>query len=206
MNAIDCKACQTGKSEKREQMKKNDRMIYCCQQCGHKSPRWMGRCPECGEWDSLVEEKSAVSTRQDGGARGAAAQTAPVPIDAVPLEAEYRLLTGIREFDRVLGGGIIDGSLVLIGGDPGIGKSTLMLQVLNGLARQGRTVLYVSGEESLRQLKMRSQRLDAVSANLMVASDINVESILSTVDAMKPGVLVIDSIQTMFSQIGRAHV
>ncbi len=180
-------------------MKKNDRMIYCCQQCGHQSPKWMGRCPECGEWDTLIEEKPAAANRQGRGAGDAAAQAVPVSIDAVALEEEYRLLTGIREFDRVLGGGIIDGSLVLIGGDPGIGKSTLMLQVLNGLARQGRTVLYVSGEESLRQLKMRSQRLDAVSANLLVASDINVESILSTVASLKPGVLVIDSIQTMFS-------
>jgi len=137
--------------------------------------------------------------RHGRSARDAARQSAPVPIDAVVLEDEYRLLTDIQEFDRVLGGGIIDGSLVLIGGDPGIGKSTLMLQVLNRLARKGQTVLYVSGEESLRQLKMRSQRLDAVSANLLVASDINIESILATVDTVKPDVLVIDSIQTMYS-------
>ncbi len=180
-------------------MKKDNRVIYCCQECGHQTPRWMGRCPECGGWDTLVEEKPAGTGRGGKGSGFSSAQATPVPIDAVPLEEEPRVLTGIREFDRVLGGGIIDGSLVLIGGDPGIGKSTLMLQVLNGLARQGKTVLYVSGEESLRQLKMRSQRLDAVSANMLVASDINVESILSTVDSVKPVVLVIDSIQTMFS-------
>ncbi|MFO7838216.1 MAG: DNA repair protein RadA [Desulfosalsimonadaceae bacterium] len=180
-------------------MKKNNRVIYCCQQCGHQTPRWMGRCPECGGWDTLVEEKPAAAERSGRGSGDSSVHAEPVPIDAVALEDEPRVLTGIREFDRVLGGGIIDGSLVLIGGDPGIGKSTLMLQVLNGLARQGKNVLYVSGEESLRQLKMRSQRLDAVSGNMLVASDINVESILSTVDSVKPAVLVIDSIQTMFS-------
>ncbi len=185
--------------EKLAFMKKNTREIYCCRECGHQSPKWMGRCPECGAWDSLVAEKPASSGRTGQLIREAAPYAEPVPIDAVALEDDPRILTGIREFDRVLGGGIIDGSLVLIGGDPGIGKSTLMLQVLNGLARAGQRVLYISGEESLRQLKMRSQRLDAVSGNMLVASDINIESILSTVDSVKPGVLVIDSIQTMFS-------
>lgn len=179
-------------------MKKADRVIYCCQGCGHQSPKWMGKCPECGAWDTLLEER-AVGLSQNRRGGGFSAQGAPVSIAEVTLEDEHRLLTGIPEFDRVLGGGIIDGSLVLIGGDPGIGKSTLMLQVVNGVAGEGRKVLYVSGEESLRQLKMRSRRLGAVCPQMLVASDINIESILATVEEVKPAVLVIDSIQTMFS-------
>src|SRR6056297_3073656 len=178
-------------------MKKNTRIIYCCQECGHQSPKWMGRCPECGAWDTLVEEKPPASDRH--GKNDPSPHTAPVSIDSVTLDAEYRVLTGMQEFDRVLGGGIIDGSLVLIGGDPGIGKSTLMLQVLNSLSKRNQKVLFVSGEESIRQLKMRSQRLNAVSANMLVACEINIGSILTTVDHVKPDVLVIDSIQTMFS-------
>jgi len=159
----------------------------------------MGRCPECGGWDTLVAEKSAASEYYGKSGMDLASRAGPVPIDSVALEEEYRMLTGIQEFDRVLGGGIIDGSLVLIGGDPGIGKSTLMLQVLNGLAGKPHKVLYVSGEESVRQLKMRSQRLNMVCSNMLVISEINIESVLSTVDSIKPDVLVIDSIQTMFS-------
>jgi len=180
-------------------MKKSARIIYCCQECGHQSPKWMGRCPECGGWDTLIEEKPAASDRSGQGGGRLTAQMTPVPIDSIELDEEYRILTGVREFDRVLGGGIIDGSLVLIGGDPGIGKSTLMLQVLNSLSKRDQKVLYVSGEESIRQLKMRSQRLNAVSGNMLVACEINIESILSTVDSVKPDVLVVDSIQTMFS-------
>ncbi len=126
-------------------------------------------------------------------------QTKPVSIDSIELEDEYRLLTGIREFDRVLGGGLVPGTLVLIGGDPGIGKSTLVLQALHGLANKGRKVLYVSGEESIRQIRMRSKRLSAVSHDLLVVSEIDIDSILSMIESTRPDVLVIDSIQTMFS-------
>ena len=199
MNAIDLQVCQTGILDFSDFMKKNARIIYCCQECGHQTPKWMGKCPECGGWDTLVEEKPAPVDHHGRSMRGFASDMVPVPIDSVALDDEYRVLTGIQEFDRVLGGGIIDGSLVLIGGDPGIGKSTLMLQVLNSLAGRGRKVLYVSGEESIRQLKMRSQRLNAVSSNMLVATEINIESILSAVDSVKPDVLVIDSIQTMFT-------
>ena len=123
----------------------------------------------------------------------------PVPIDSIELEPEYRLSTGITEFDRVLGGGLVPGTLVLIGGDPGIGKSTLMLQALHGLADRGHRVLYVSGEESVRQIRIRSKRLSAVSPDLLVASEIDIESIISMLESVKPAVLVIDSIQTMFN-------
>ena len=127
-------------------------------------------------------------------------QTKPVPIDSIELEQDDRLLTGIGEFDRVLGGGLVPGTLVLIGGDPGIGKSTLMLEALHGIAGGGRKVLYVSGEESIRQLRMRSQRLSAVSSDLLVVSENDLESILLMIESVQPDVIVIDSIQTMFSQ------
>jgi DNA repair protein RadA/Sms len=122
-----------------------------------------------------------------------------VPIDSIELETELRLLTRIQEFDRVLGGGLVPGTLVLIGGDPGIGKSTLMLQVLYGLADQGHKVLYVSGEESIRQIRLRSKRLNTVSPNMLVVSEVEVETIMSMIETTKPTVIVIDSIQTMFN-------
>jgi len=159
----------------------------------------MGKCPDCGQWQTFVEETLSTKTIQ-GVARGlAAVQATPVAMDSITLEKEDRLTTGIREFDRVLGGGLVPGTLILIGGDPGIGKSTLMLQALCGLATNGHKVLYVSGEESVRQLRMRSQRLAAVSPNLLVVSEIDLESILTMVQSTQPDVLVIDSIQTMFS-------
>ncbi len=127
------------------------------------------------------------------------AQTAPVAIDSIELEKESRLLTDIREFDRVLGGGLVPGTLVLIGGDPGIGKSTLMLQVLYGLANQGHKVLYISGEESNRQIRLRSQRLDTISSELMVVSEVEIEPILAMIQSVQPRVVVIDSIQTMYN-------
>ncbi len=172
--------------------------LYCCRECGHSAPKWMGRCPDCGGWDTFVQEQKKEG-RPYGSASSATGFARPVPIDSVVLEDEFRISTGINEFDRVLGGGVIPGSLVLIGGDPGIGKSTLLLQVFHQLANSGRKVLYVSGEESVRQLKMRSQRLNAVSPNMLVVSEIDMESVLSMVDSVKPDALVIDSIQTMYS-------
>jgi DNA repair protein RadA/Sms len=159
----------------------------------------MGKCPDCGAWDSFVEERLAADSGRSASGLLSASRTVPVPIDSIDLSTEHRLCTGIQEFDRVLGGGLVAGTLVLIGGDPGIGKSTLMLQALYGLAFQGQKVLYVSGEESIRQIRLRSKRLDTVSSELLVASEVEIESILSMVETTKPGVLVIDSIQTMYN-------
>ena len=171
--------------------------IFVCQSCGYQAPKWMGKCPDCGQWETFVEERGtsgrapskAVSNRENR----------PIPIDTQVPELEDRLSTGIGEFDRVLGGGLVAGTTVLIGGDPGIGKSTLMLQALYGLSAQGRKTLYISGEESVRQLVLRSRRLGAAAENLLVVSETDVESILDMAAQEKPAVIVIDSIQTLFS-------
>jgi DNA repair protein RadA/Sms len=179
-------------------MKKKAKTIYSCQTCGYQAPKWMGKCPDCSTWDSFVEERMVVSARP-GKAGVISSAATPVAIDSIQLDTEYRLHTNIQEFDRVLGGGLVFGTLILIGGDPGIGKSTLMLQALYGLARQGHKVLYVSGEESIRQLRLRSKRLETVAPDLLVVSEVEIESILAMIESTKPEVLVIDSIQTMFN-------
>jgi DNA repair protein RadA/Sms len=185
-------------------VKKASNTIFTCQSCGYQSPKWLGKCADCGAWDSFVEERQQtgrLAVKRDA----TVAPSSPVPIDSIDIEHEQRLLTAIQEFDRVLGGGLVAGSLVLIGGDPGIGKSTLMLQALHGLAGQGRKVLYVSGEESIRQIRLRSKRLATVSANILVVSEVEVDSILAMVDSIRPEVVVVDSIQTMFSgELGSA--
>ena len=180
-------------------VKKANKTLFSCQACGFQSPKWLGRCPECGQWDSFAEERIAAAEKS-GPMRGITALAAkPVPIDSVDLVDQQRFSTHVDEFNRVLGGGLVPGSLVLIGGDPGIGKSTLMLQSLHGMAVNGRKVLYVSGEESVQQLRLRSLRLTAAAPGLLVVSEIDLDAILSMVDEYKPDVLVIDSIQTMYS-------
>jgi DNA repair protein RadA/Sms len=182
-----------------QHVKKSAKILYACQSCGYQSPKWLGRCSECGAWDSFAEERAAAAEKS-GPLRGIGyVQTAPIPIDEVPVADQERLSTGIDELDRVLGGGLVAGSLVLIGGDPGIGKSTLMLQALHSIAAAGYKVLYVSGEESVQQLRMRSRRLAAAAPQLLVVSEIDVDAILRMVAETKPNVLVIDSIQTMYS-------
>jgi len=180
-------------------MKKNSKTIFCCQGCGYQTPKWMGKCPDCGQWHTFVEETKTSKPIQGARLTLSSSQTKPVSIDSIKLEDEYRLLTGIKEFDRVLGGGLVPGTLILIGGDPGIGKSTLVLQALDGLATRGHKALYISGEESIRQIRMRSKRLSATSHDLLVVSEIDIDSILSMIESTMPDVIVIDSIQTMFS-------
>jgi DNA repair protein RadA/Sms len=180
-------------------VKKKLKTIFSCQSCGFQTAKWMGKCPDCNSWDSFVEERSVVGSDRQGFRAISAPQTTPVPIDSIDLETELRLHTGIKEFDRVLGGGLVPGTLVLIGGDPGIGKSTLMLQALNGLAGQGNRVLYVSGEESIRQIRLRSKRLNTLSPDLLVVSEVEIEAILTMIGTIKPKAVVVDSIQTMFN-------
>jgi len=178
---------------------KVQKSIFSCQACGYQSPKWMGRCPDCGQWHTLVEEAAPAKPAAVHRLQATAAGAAPMPIDAVDIGDEARLLTGIAEFDRVLGGGIVPGTMVLIGGDPGIGKSTLMLQALQGIAAGGRRVLYISGEESVRQLSLRSRRLAAMSSNLYVVSEIDVDAVQTMIASTHPAAIVVDSIQTMYS-------
>jgi DNA repair protein RadA/Sms len=180
-------------------VKKPSKTIFCCQSCGYQAPKWMGKCPDCGRWDTLVEETFAPPGHFGPGGTLAVPLSQPVPIDSIVLDSENRFYTRIAEFDRVLGGGLVPGTLVLIGGDPGIGKSTLMLQALYGLSISGHKSLYVSGEESTRQMRMRSKRLSTVSPDMLVVSEVSVESILAMLKSTQPDVVVIDSIQTMYN-------
>ena len=169
---------------------------YVCQQCGGASPKWAGRCPECGEWNTMVEE--AVEAPQDQR-RPALLRAHPEPITKVRVEPEPRIHSGLTEFDRVLGGGAVVGSAVLIGGDPGIGKSTLLLQVCAAVAAQGKRVLYVSSEESVGQTKLRAERLSVASDNLLVVAETNLEQILGHIENGQPQFVVIDSIQMVYA-------
>ncbi|MGH7788048.1 MAG: DNA repair protein RadA [Candidatus Binatia bacterium] len=180
------------------------RTVFVCQSCGAQQTRWLGRCPDCQEWNSLVEERLAVEPK--AGARGArdTSPRKPQPITAVEPSREERSSSGIGELDRVLGGGVVPGSVVLIGGDPGIGKSTLVLQALAQLAKR-RPALYVSGEESPQQVKMRADRLGVAEPGLLVLAETGVEAILEHARAIDPVVLAVDSIQTVFTeQLGSA--
>jgi len=168
---------------------------YVCQSCGYQAPKWLGKCPQCGQWETFVEEIVPTSSSR-GGLKGKKA-IEPVPLNRIEREGEQRILTGIGEFDRVLGGGIMPASVVLVGGEPGIGKSTLFLQVLNNLAQGGRRVLYVSGEESPNQIRLRAQRLHALSDRIYVVFETMYEVIEDTIKEMTPEIVVIDSIQTM---------
>ena len=172
------------------------RSVYRCEACGHVEARWLGRCPACQEWSSLIEQVDAPAPRAPGAADGAS----PIAVtDVVELSAKDRLATGIGELDRVLGGGLVAGSMCLLGGDPGVGKSTLLTQALAGLARGGRAVLYASGEESVAQVAMRARRLGADVKTLSLVAETDVDKILAHARATRPAILAVDSIQTVYT-------
>jgi len=175
------------------------RTQFVCQSCGYQAPKWLGKCPGCQAWNSFVEERVIDEKGPERDLPGMERETTPVPITEISAEEKGRFQIGIGEFDRVLGGGIVFGSLVLVGGDPGIGKSTLLLQVMHRLASNGKKVLYVSGEESLQQTKMRAERLGVSSDQLFVVSETSLEKILQDIQKLSPSTVVIDSIQTVYS-------
>jgi len=170
--------------------------FYSCQNCGYQSAKWLGKCPDCNSWNTLAEE---IALKTGQSTVMAFPETAPLPINEVTGETEERLSCGISEFDRVLGGGLVAGSLVLIGGDPGIGKSTLLLQATNHLAKTIGSVLYVSGEESVQQVRLRGSRMGVCATELFILMETSLEKIVTHVHRLKPKALVVDSIQTMFT-------
>src|SRR5690349_11882174 len=176
--------------------------IHVCSACGHETPRWAGRCPGCGEWDTLIEEPVGRSSGAGAGVRrrGGAAAVAPVALGGVAVHEQQRLSTGIGALDNVLGGGIVPGSLVLIGGAPGIRKSTLTTMALANLLAAGRRTLYVSAEESPAQVRLRAQRLSSPAAlQIPVIGETDLDAVLATLEHERPDVCVVDSVQTLHS-------
>jgi DNA repair protein RadA/Sms len=195
---------------------KKPETIFACQNCGYQSRKWLGKCPECGEWNSLVEERERNAKAKTSRSSFKLREVSAVAYSEIESQDEVRISSGVTEFDRVLGGGIVPGTLVLIGGDPGIGKSTLMLQVADRLGGTGApnniaatragsapatggAVLYISGEESERQIKLRGERLRIEAKNLYLLPETNLENIFHEVERLNPTAIVVDSIQTMFS-------
>src|SRR3989442_10747507 len=168
---------------------------FVCQNCGNQYAKWIGRCPNCQGWNTLVEERVVAAPKGRGPAR---APREPVSLDAVPSDAEQRISTGISEFDRVLGGGVVRGSLVLLGGDPGIGKSSLLMHASAALATRG-TVLYVSGEESAAQTKIRARRFGISGHGVLLLAETDLGTVIEAVRRVRPSFVVVDSIQTMSS-------
>lgn len=175
-----------------------EKTTYSCQGCGNTSYKWLGKCPDCGGWNTFLEEKAAPRRKSDP--RRPESSARPEPIDALSITEEDRVQTGIAEFDRVLGGGIVPGSAILIGGDPGIGKSTILLQAMSALAGKGLKVLYVTGEESSRQIRLRGERLGAVSGDLFVYPETSLERIIEAFKEIRPAAVVVDSVQTIYSE------
>ena len=179
-------------------MSKSGKTFYQCQSCGYSSAKWLGKCPDCGSWNSFAEERS-VASRQ-GTSRRSSSKGEPVALNMLGGASEHRITTGLKEFDRVLGGGIVPGSVVLVGGDPGIGKSTLLLQAFSGLGNNSGSLLYVSGEESAQQIKMRADRLKVSSESIYLLAETSLEGILEAAAGMTPRAMVVDSVQTVFTE------
>ena len=171
---------------------------YVCQSCGYETAKWLGKCPECTKWNTFVEEIDQKSTKKEVFIIDKSSSK-PVSINSIESKEEERFTTDINELDRVLGGGIVKGSLVLVGGDPGIGKSTLLIQVSSNVANLGKTVLYITGEESESQIKMRAKRLGINSENLYIFAENNLSIIESYLESVNPELIILDSIQTVFS-------
>lgn len=185
-------------------MAKGRNTVFFCQSCGYESAKWMGQCPGCREWNTMVEEQVVTGAGKTAPkARGSVVspeKSRPTALSEVSLREEERITTRIAELDRVLGGGIVEGSLTLVGGDPGIGKSTLLLQVCRNLAGDGREVLYVSGEESMRQIKIRANRIGDFNEHLKLLCETGLESIGEAIRRSRPNVVIIDSIQTVYHE------
>lgn len=179
-------------------MAKAKKSIFFCQNCGHEESKWLGQCPVCRQWNTFVEEK--VTVAKTGGQTKSLKEAEVVALSSVQTDKEERVCTGIGELDRVLGGGIVPGSLVLVGGDPGIGKSTLLLQVCQRLTERKQKLLYISGEESLKQIKLRADRMGTFTDDLLLLCETNIETIRSVIEKERPSLVVIDSIQTMYSE------
>ena len=178
-------------------MAKGKKTLYFCQNCGHEETKWLGQCPACKEWNTFVEEK--VSVTKSSTTKAMSTDSEILPLSKIESDDHIRINTEIGELDRVLGGGIVPGSLILVGGDPGIGKSTLLLQVCKNLSEKNE-VLYISGEESLSQIKLRANRMGEFKDNLKIMCETNLEKIRYTIEKNKPKVVIIDSIQTMYSE------
>ncbi len=180
-------------------MAKAKSSVFFCQNCGYESSKWMGQCPACREWNTFAEEPVQV-TKSSGAGRSRMSASKPQQLKNIRIEDTKRQTTGSAELDRVLGGGIVEGSLVLVGGDPGIGKSTLLLQVCRYLTQQEIKVLYISGEESLQQIRMRADRMGEFTEHLLLLCETNLDTIRETIEMEKPQIVVIDSIQTMYNE------
>lgn len=181
-------------------MAKGKKTIFYCQNCGHESGKWLGQCPGCKEWNTFVEEMVSASVKTKGVSGTDRKAAEPTSLSQITSSEEERMRTHIGELDRVLGGGIVPGSMVLVGGDPGIGKSTLLLQVCKQLTDDGRKVLYISGEESLKQIKMRASRIGEFKEELLLLCETNLETVRQVIERQKPDMVVIDSIQTMYNE------
>ena len=206
--SIEIKACLkiVLRGRKGNGMAKAKATVFFCKECGYESSKWMGQCPGCRQWNTMVEEPAAkpgASQKMPGRSlrwpnRGK--EGTPLLLSEISADEQERMETGFGELDRVLGGGIVPGSLVLVGGDPGIGKSTLLLQVCRNLAARGKQILYISGEESLKQIKLRANRIGEVKGELRFLCETNLEQIQEVIEERKPEVVVVDSIQTMFRE------